>query len=527
MMKKSVLLAAVLSVFSISAWAQMGPSNGGGGDVVVLPNDEVVLADPFLDHSGNQPNNMPPVRSLNPRILQAVQQYAKFSEGVLDRLSVKTSEILAEMGKLATRKNDLRIYAVQSVQELNNFCAPGGKKSYQLPDGALVQNVACTAGNETFLIEPLFLRLTLRDQALLMIHERLTTLRDANGGKNYSAIARFTSGLRIFLEIGKEQQRGKYRQLSETEVHRLTEFYIAIEEIEKRNSEVDVESFMWRAHLLGGGMVQSDTTIGANVLVSLRSRVNAGAVIGDNVRLVNTVVGDSSKIGNGTLIEDSFVVGKSIVGAGAVLKNFRFVSSWDDKPSKVEIEAGVQAHNVLIRCKYNGPCIRNFVIGQNTYLNKVDMEVDEQTRIASGQRLSDAKVEREANEYAPFGYKIKEMNSENSVACPTDGKYWGSDEDRIEIFTTRLIGKEKVFGSDWKYSKCSVKFHTTNSLSQKAPGYMYGLNSNGILYKAGVKIRYRMGEAQYPAMINFLRSQGFGFGEDNQGLYIEAPVVKE
>lgn len=525
---KHLLLTAVLTAFSVTTFAQMGPSNGGGGDVVVLPNDDVVLADPFLDHGGNQPNNMPPVRSLNPRILQAVQQYAKYSEGVLNRLSVKTSEIWAEMGKLATRKNDLRIYAVQSVQELNNFCAPGGKKSYQLPDGALVQNVACTAGNETFLIEPMFLRLTIRDQALLMIHERLTTLRDANGGKNYSAIARFTTGLRTFLEVGKEQLTGKYRQLSENEVHRLTEFYIATEEIEKRNSEVGEDSFMWRAHSMGGGMVQSDTAIGANVLVNLRSRVNAGVVIGDNVRLVNTVVGEGVKIGNGTLIEDSFVVDKSIVGAGAFLKNFTFVSSWNDKSSKVEIESGVQAQNVTIRCKYNGPCIRNFVIGQGTYLNNVVMEVDEQTKIASGQRLSNAEVDREANAYAPVGYKLKEMNSENSVACPTGGKNWGSGESRIEIITTKLIGKEKVFGTDWKYSKCSVKIHTSNSLSPKGSGNLYGLNMDGVLYKAGVKIRYRMVEAQYPAMINFLRSQGFGFVEDHQGLlFIDAPVVKE
>ncbi|WP_413574944.1 hypothetical protein ACLVWU_11905 [Bdellovibrio sp. HCB290] len=491
---KQAFLSLLISAFSLTALAQMGPSNGGGGDVVVLPNDQVVLADPFLNHDGQQPNNMPPMRSINPRIIQAILQYGKFSAETLKRLSNGEYAILKQMELLINPKeSELRFYAVQSAQELANFCAPGGKKSYNLPDGASVQSVACTAGHETFLVEPLFLRLTIRDQAMLLIHERLTTLRDKNGGKNYSAIARFTTGLKTFISVGQDQVKGVVRRLTEGEVQRLTDFYVAAEEIERRNGDIEETSFTYQAHPYGGGMIAASAQVASSAYVDLQSQIAGG----------------------------------SYVGAGAILRNFNFVSNWAGAPSKVEVQPGVQAQNVKIYCEYNGPCIRNFVIGQNTYLNNVVMEVNEQTRIASGQRLSNAAVDHEAKEYAPIGYKLKEMNSENSVACPTDGQYWGSDEDRIEIFTTKLVGKEKVFGRDWKYSKCSVKIHTTNSLSPKAPGNMYGLNSNGILYKAGVKIRYRMEEAGYPAMLNFLRSQGFGVGRDNQGLYIDAPVVKE
>ncbi|WP_413584591.1 hypothetical protein [Bdellovibrio sp. HCB274] len=491
---KQAFLSLLVSAFSLTALAQMGPSNGGGGDVVVLPNDQVVLADPFLDHSGNQPNNMPPMRSINPRIIQAILQYGRFSVKTLERLSNGENAIIKQMELLVNPKdNDLRFYAVQSAQELANFCAPGGKKSYNLPDGASVQSVACTAGHETFLVEPLFLRLTIRDQAMLLIHERLTTLRDNNGGKNYSAIARFTTGLKAFIAIGQEQVKGIARQLTAKEVQVLTDFYVATEEIERRNGDIEETSFTYQAHPYGGGMIAASAQVASSAYIDLQSQIAGG----------------------------------SYVGPGAVLKNFSFVSSWEGDPAKVEIQAGVQAQHVEIRCKYNGPCSHSFVIGQGTYLNNVFIYVNEQTRIASGQRLSNGEVRIEAKEFAPIGYKLKEMKSENSVACPTDGQYWGSDERRIEIFTTKMVGKEKVFGRDWKYSKCSVKIHTTNSLSPKAPGNLYGLNNNGILYKAGVRIRYRMETAKYPAMLNFLRSQGFGIGEDSQGIYVDAPIVKE
>ena len=270
----------------------VGPSSGGGGDAVILPDDSVVLADPFLNSGAPQPNNMPPMRSLNPRLLQVADSYLKASLFHLELMSPGEgnqeslhSDIAQQIKALSLRRNDLRFYAVRDQTELSLFCAPGGRKSYVLPSGAKVEQVACTAGNETFLVEPLFLRMSLKDQTLLLIHERLTTLRDAQGGKNYSAIARFTTGLGIYLDIYREQYKNRFRTLTEKEQKSLTEFYIAIEEIERRNSEITEDSFQWYAAHTGGGRVHNlsdvaeDAVIGLGFVVGKKSVVKSGAVL--------------------------------------------------------------------------------------------------------------------------------------------------------------------------------------------------------------------------------------------------------
>lgn len=272
----------IVAIATVASFAYAGPSVGGGGDVVILPDDSVVLADPFIDSGAPQPNNMPPLRAMNPRILQVINLYNKASSFLIEDFADKESDINLTLAELATRNNDLRFYGVQSQEELNQFCAPGGRKIYKLPNGAMIQQVACTAGNETFIVEPLFIRLSLRDQGLLLIHERLTTLRDQYGGKNYSAIARFTTGLNLYLSLYKEQIKKKYRVLTESEQKLLSDFYIAIEEIEKRNSEVDDDSFQWIAHKNGGGRVHVAAIVDDSAFISLDSVVTKGSEIAAN-----------------------------------------------------------------------------------------------------------------------------------------------------------------------------------------------------------------------------------------------------
>jgi hypothetical protein len=215
-----------------------------------------------------------------------IKLYAKASVSVAADFSDGKSDINEALAKLATRNNDLRFYGVRNAEELNQFCAPGGRKIYKLPTGAQVQQVACTAGNETFMVEPLFARLSLRDQGLLLIHERLTTLRDQYGGKNYSAIARFTTGLNVFLNLYSEQNKRKYRALSVDEQKILTDFYVATEEIEKRNSEVNDDSFQWQAHRLGGGRVHLASIIDDSAFVAIDSVIAKKSEIGANSKVI-------------------------------------------------------------------------------------------------------------------------------------------------------------------------------------------------------------------------------------------------
>lgn len=304
-MKAKQFGIVLIAMFAFTT-VQAGPSVGGGGDVVILPDDSVVLADPFIDNGAPQPNNMPPLRALSPRILQVINLYNKASTYLIADFADKESDINSILTELATRNNDLRFYGVQTQEELNQFCAPGGRKIYKLPNGAQVQQVACTAGNETFIVEPLFVRLSLRDQGLLLIHERLTTLRDQYGGKNYSAIARFTSGLNLYLSLYSEQIKKKYRQLSNIEQKMLSDFFVAIEEIEKRNSEINDDSFQWAAHKNGGGRIHVAAIVDETAFVSLDSVIAKGSEIEQNTIIKNfpnnfrlpLIMRDSANISN-------------------------------------------------------------------------------------------------------------------------------------------------------------------------------------------------------------------------------------
>ncbi|MDO9180953.1 MAG: hypothetical protein Q7U04_01030 [Bacteriovorax sp.] len=189
---------------------------------------------------------------MSPRILQLASLYHDAVVRLLEDLSPRAykSEIADEIKKISLRESGLRFYAVQSASELNDFCASGGRKIYKLHEGQIANQVACTSGVETFLVEPLFLRLSLRDQVLLLVHERLTPLRDKFGGKNYSAIARFTTGFGEYIDLYKKEAEGTYPILNNDETNRLTIFFISTEEIQFRSSNPTENSFQWRAQCL-------------------------------------------------------------------------------------------------------------------------------------------------------------------------------------------------------------------------------------------------------------------------------------
>lgn len=309
-------LVFVFAMTSILAFADKGPSSGGGGDVVILPNDQVVLADPFLNHDADQPRGLPSERSLNPKIIDAAKKYLR---AVADLMNQEES-LYTTLQELTVRSDYLEFIAVRNTEELNDNCASGGKKNYTLPNGAKVQQVACTHENKTYLVEPIFIKLSLRDQVLLLMHERLTTLTDAAGSRNYSAIANFTSGLNTFLDIFKEQRKNTFRQLTDAEQKRITALYSAIKELELRDSDIPDDAFNWHAHSLGGGRVNDNVEIPANTTVSLGSNIGEGSTIEENVKIVRSDVW-ATKLGANSQVIDSILSEGSNLGANSLVRN--------------------------------------------------------------------------------------------------------------------------------------------------------------------------------------------------------------
>jgi hypothetical protein len=388
----------ILSALSINiCWA--GPSVGGGGDVVILPDDSVVLADPFMDGGAIQPNNMPPLRALNPRILQLINLYKEIVSPMTESFSNGKNDINNLLEELGKRKNNLRFYAVQTVEELNLFCASGGRKIYKLPNGAQVQQVACTAGEETFLIEPVFVQLSLRDQTLLLVHERLTTLRDQYGGKNYSAIARFTTGLNTFLNVYAEQTKNNFRILNTNEQKTLTEFYTATEEIEKRDTEVTADSFQWQAHANGGGRVHFDSNVDQSAIVSVRSLLGRGSSIGPNAKVINLKNSRNSRVvlgDNSLLLNSEASVRELLVGTNTVIKN-----------------TALTGDQVTLGSNSNFQDSRVYLVDNKSWRYY-------SVKFADNQKLNSNKIDWSTmNEFYPKGITAVPLNKEVTIASAT------------------------------------------------------------------------------------------------------------
>lgn len=293
-----------------------GPSVGGGGDAMVMADDSVVLADAWLDQNSSQPNYASlGARALHPRLRKNISDYEKIVKDLGVMLSSKSGlskgDIVRELQRLSSVDN-LKFYAVADADELNRSCRSGGSKKYALPAGTSVMQVACTKGNDTFIVEPIFKKLSLKEQTLLLIHERLTTLRDVAEGKNYSAIARFTSGLRTYAALYREQSKGKYRLLSKDEIQKLSDFYYSYEELEKRASDLEIDSFDYIPHVNGGGLIHRDALVAKSAFIGLNTFLLVtrpeAVVIRENAFLKGArIAADSIEIGEGTRILNSVV----------------------------------------------------------------------------------------------------------------------------------------------------------------------------------------------------------------------------
>lgn len=323
-MKMTKISVMVLAAFiSTSVFAGLkGPKLQTRADVIVLPDDSVVLADPFIDaDASTQSGEGPLLQLLNPRIYQTIAIYKSVSENLNSRFAARQSSINAILNQLLDKRTNLRFYGLPSAEEMNKYCF-AGRPIYTIPSGAKVEQAACTRGNDTFIVKPLFLKLSLRDQAMLLIHERLTTIADDRGWINFAAIAKYTTGLNTYLNLYNEQVKRVYRTLTDDEQKKLSNFYSSIVEIENRNEGygAPTATFNWLVHKNGGGLYHPQAIVSETAFISLNTTVFAESEISDNAKVINASATNSTNI-----YLPGQVIGFPLkLGANAVVENVTF-----------------------------------------------------------------------------------------------------------------------------------------------------------------------------------------------------------
>ncbi len=409
-LKSTFILVSLLC----ASLAFAGAEGGGGGDAVVLPNGEVVLADVFLDRNQPQPNNMPRRISLNPVLLLQIKTYNEFLKRQLNVTNFfpnksKAPEVVTLFNELGTRETKIVFYAVQDVAELNTYCASGGRKAYVLPNGSTVTQVACTSGDEVFLVESIFRKMSLLQQALLLMHERMTTLRDQYGGKNYGAIAGITSGLGELLGQAYKQQQGKLEVLSDIEQTRIHHFYQGLVELEYRNTEVPMDALAWSIFPNGGGFLKSGAEVDATSFISVTSSVQKDSIIGAQTKIIDSVIGSNVVIDSHAIISNSNLSSGTQISENVEVKKSTFIGS------SIKIKSGSKIVGSTLQ-------IDSFDSGSNfQMLNSIiDLKTVEivpytwrkksktygEVRLNEGQKLFNGYIGQSFENFVPMGVEL-------------------------------------------------------------------------------------------------------------------------
>lgn len=302
-MRTRFLVSLLLSLFSFSSLAI------DTGEGIILPDGSIVIADVFLDQDIFQPAQRPKRIALNPRLSLQTRIYAKYLDNRASRVSLtEKTWIDSDWIEVDSEKNrkDLYFYVVPDVEKLRYYCAPGRGKTYKVMGHASVNEYACTSGNETFFVEEKFRSLSLKEQALLLMHERMTAKRDKNLGRNFPVIGNTLNTFSALIEIRMEHQSGVLRKLTQAEFLNLKTFYSEVFELAKfYHPYSELKSTELIPTQNGGGLVSKDLEIQPGALVDLDSRIYAKGTLFPESRVLNSTIFGELNLREGASISNS------------------------------------------------------------------------------------------------------------------------------------------------------------------------------------------------------------------------------
>ena len=359
------MIGAMLAAFVSPVQAREG-SGSHGGDAVQLADDRVVLADSFLkansgkgDHSagGRRFVIYPELKAELALVSKLLAAYGcKFQQPEMySALDTSHKRLCDFITKDVANAKETEYYLVDKLDrpECQN------NAQYTLPVGAkLIEGAACTWGGRTYLRTDVFSKMSVRDQAKLMIHERMRALPKA---PFLSEIAEFTGGVETMLNLYYEQKNGKWRELTAAEHASMAKLLegLRIARLVRPASDEAWFAMQTGRHIAvqGGGLVPAKgLRIESGAYVGVGSIVFDPGVIGANSRIFHselrcgTYFGNSPKgaqcrVGAGTLIHLSDVRMKE----GAIGSRVSIVKSAIDVDNTVTVGAGAKVENSKVQ----------------------------------------------------------------------------------------------------------------------------------------------------------------------------------
>jgi hypothetical protein len=295
-----------------NAYPAAGGDSSGGGDVVVFPNsgnDRVILADPFFKKGSN---STAPTIGTPIQLAQDVRNELIRMDEILMRYTSFNKRHGGEIFWKRVLSDDISYF---DVAQIPNYLDCQIRLEYdQIPEGGVPEQVACTSRKKTWIRGDLFKRLTVRQQATLLVHEGLRRL-DTISDEELTAI---TVGMDTALEHYNRQLQGEREILTEAETKRIHNLILALYSSDLTafdsgtGSSRLVKNWLTSLRVLpnGGAVAEPGAVVDPTAYVGIGISLSASSVIDSGAILISTDVCSfdlSCKIGSSTQVIQSYL----------------------------------------------------------------------------------------------------------------------------------------------------------------------------------------------------------------------------
>lgn len=295
-MRKLFLVAVTAAALS-SSYARAGDKEvGNGGDAVTLPDDSVILADPFTKRIGSPQNLHPALVTELKRVGRLLTRYGAMwnyrerhynhgaSAGHWSGVDYHDQAKFVEESVLDPLIEYRFVDALPKIRVCGSESDPDS-----LPSGSQLHAVACTQGVVTWIKESLFKRMTIREQAKLIIHERLHSLPTFIA---HELIADLTDGIDLMLFFYNEQLNGRRPRLTLTQVETMRIMVKRIVQVGMQAGRFEEPHYFideWHILQNGGGLVSnSNTHVSPDSYVGIGSMLDAYGRMGAGAELIDS-----------------------------------------------------------------------------------------------------------------------------------------------------------------------------------------------------------------------------------------------
>lgn len=448
-------------LLSVQCFATKGGLNGGGADAFVRP-DRVVLADPYAIKTSSIPKSYHELFS---------KEIKELANTLISAIHYTYGAEQAKVLSNAIAGSDIEYFVVDKLPGVSECLRPVQYEAK--PAGDVQERVACTVGEQTWIVDQLFRKMPVGDQVLTLAHEGFRRLNPVSGDLG---IFRVITGLGVMISHAKTQESGVFVELSTEEQILLLDGVRAgfkMEEWARWRRYTPVGAFLshYRVWPLGGGLVDKGAkNVAADAKIGIGAWVDNSAEIDSKSELALTAVCMSKcKIAKGAkvnrtdatdlsvaenaVVEHSVLPDKSQVGEEAIVKDSRIEGrSYDAEKVKI----GTRAQ--LIRT-YLGVSKKNVVVGADAKLTDTSIWIGQGTLdIADGVSLTNLKfnLNYRSNPVLVFGSFILAIPS-GGATMP--GMFADSTYSSSVVFPagTKLeLGKDRKLCSNQKEDKNSV-----------------------------------------------------------------------